>query len=162
MSAALSAVNADAVEKGIPFRHVLLDSWWYYKAKGRGGALNWTAMELDTWGRVFDGGNAGIRAMVEETGWKIIAHNRYWDHETTYAKANGGQWDFFVDPAGDGTMAVPLEQAFWEWLLTSSVTEWGLTTYEQVRAVEGALTAWAAEGALTAWAAEQPWGLCTL
>ena len=25
----------------------------------------------------------------------------------------------------------PLEQAFWEWLLTSAVKDWGLTTYEQ-------------------------------
>jgi hypothetical protein len=80
---------------------------------------------------IFTGGNAGIRALVERTNWKIIAHNRYWSANTDYAKANGGAWDFFVDPAGAGQMAVPLQQAFWEWLLTSSVTEWGLTTYEQ-------------------------------
>ena len=47
------------------------------------------------------------------------------------ATANGGAFDFYVDPAGDGSMAVPLQQEFWEWLLTSAVTEWGLTTYEQ-------------------------------
>ena len=28
-------------------------------------------------------------------------------------------------------MAVPLDQEFWKYLLSSSVTEWGLTTYEQ-------------------------------
>ena len=35
-------------------------------------------------------------------------------------------------------MAVPLQQEFWEWLLTSAVTEWGLTTYEQ-ECVQGLL-----------------------
>jgi hypothetical protein len=28
-------------------------------------------------------------------------------------------------------MALPLESAFWEYLLTDAVTEWGLATYEQ-------------------------------
>ena len=32
--------------------------------------------------------------------------------------------------ASDFYLAVPLQQAFWEWLLTDA-TEWGLATYEQ-------------------------------
>jgi hypothetical protein len=80
---------------------------------------------------IFTDGNAGIRALVEKTNWKITAHNRWWSANTDYAKANGGAYDFFVDPEGRGDMAVPVQQEFWEWLLTSSVTEWGLTTYEQ-------------------------------
>lgn len=90
--------------------------------------MNWTAQDGPGW---FTGGNAGIRALVEQTGWKIIAHNRYWSPHTNYAKQNGGDWDFFIDAAGAGDMAVPLDQAFWVWLLTSSVAEWGLATYEQ-------------------------------
>ena len=124
-SVALAAVGDYAVAAGIPYRGVLLDSWWYFKGVG-GGVKNWTAMPS-----IFTGGNAGIRALVEKTGWKITAHNRYWSANTDYATVNGGLYDFFVDPAGDGSMAVPLQQEFWEWLLTSSVTEWGLTTYEQ-------------------------------
>lgn len=80
---------------------------------------------------VFTGGNAGIRALVEKTDWKITAHNRYWSANTDYARQNGGDFDFFVDPQGQGSMAVPLEQRFWEYLLTDSVTEWSLNTYEQ-------------------------------
>jgi hypothetical protein len=73
-----------------------------------------------------------VRALVELTGWKIIAHNRYWSPYTNYAKANGGEWDFFIDaPLTGNDMAVPLEQAFWVWLLKDSVKVWGLTTYEQ-------------------------------
>ncbi len=83
---------------------------------------------------VFPDGNQGIREMQEATGWHITAHNRYWSRDTNYAVQNGGNWSFYVDqsnsPAG-GQMALPLQQAFWEWLLTSSQREWGLTTYEQ-------------------------------
>lgn len=105
----------------IPYRGVLLDSWWYFKGES-GGVKNWTAMPS-----VFTGGNAGIRALVEKTNWKITAHNRYWSANTDYARQNGGDFDFFVDPQGQGSMAVPLEQRFWEYLLTDSVTEWGLS-----------------------------------
>jgi hypothetical protein len=70
--------------------------------------------------------------LAETTNWKIIAHNRYWSPYTNYAKVNGGAYDFFIDTPGTGSgMAVPLDQAFWVWLLQDSVSEWGLTTYEQ-------------------------------
>ena len=127
-SVALAAVSDYAKAQGIPYRFVLLDSYWYYKDPPKGGVINWTAQDGPGW---FTGGNAGIRALVEYTGWKIIAHNRYWSPNTTYARQNGGDWDFFIDGAGTGTMAVPLDQAFWVWLLTSSAAEWGLTVLEQ-------------------------------
>ena len=52
----------------------------YYKGVGT-GVKNWTAMPS-----IFKGGNAGIRALVDKTGWKIVAHNRYWSANTDYAK----------------------------------------------------------------------------
>jgi hypothetical protein len=91
--------------------------------------LNWTAQDSEGY---FTGGNAGLRALAASTGWKIIAHNRYWSPFTNYAKVNGGPWNFFIDAPGTGAgMAVPLDQAFWVWLLQDSVKEWGLSTYEQ-------------------------------
>ena len=42
----------------------------YFKGVG-GGVKNWTAMPS-----VFPGGNAGIGALVDATGWKVTAHNR--------------------------------------------------------------------------------------
>jgi hypothetical protein len=172
--AMLLEVSAYAKTQGIPYRGVLLDSWWcvahprarrtpalsisaysgtsippkiyfqfstippssspphpprcrYFKGVGD-GVYNWTAMPS-----VFAGGNLGIREMVNQTGWQITAHNRYWSADTNYAKANGGDWDFYVDPKGQGNnMAVPLQQSFWEMLLSSSWTEWGTSgTYEQ-------------------------------
>jgi hypothetical protein len=77
---------------------------------------------------IFDGGNAGIRALVDKFGWKVTAHNRWWSANTDYARQNGGDFDFFID-SGKGVMAVPLSSEFWTWLLTQSVDEWGLTTY---------------------------------
>lgn len=63
---------------------------------------------------------------------RSIAHNRYWADDVAYAKQNGGNWDFFIDPPGQGNkMAVPLQAEFWEWLLSTSVANWGLNTYEQ-------------------------------
>lgn len=41
-SVALAAVNDYALASHIPYRHILLDSWWYYKEepkKGVSGAL---------------------------------------------------------------------------------------------------------------------------
>lgn len=59
---------------------------------------------------------------------------RYWSADNSYAQQNGGAWPFYVDakggPAGS-SMAVPLTQGFWEYLLLDAVQEWGLTTYEQ-------------------------------
>ena len=69
-SATLDAVADDAMAKSIPFKFILLDSWWYYKGAS-GGVTNWTARP-----DVFTGGDAGITALVEKTGWKITAHNR--------------------------------------------------------------------------------------
>lgn len=69
---ALMAVYNESQSLDIPYKVVLLDSWWYYKGIGD-GVKNWTAMPS-----TFPGGNAGIRELTAATGWKIIAHNRYW------------------------------------------------------------------------------------
>ena len=101
----------------------------YYKDFPKGGVINWTAQSESPY---FTGGNAGIRSLVDTTGWKVIAHNRYWSVNTTYATQNGGAWPFFIDASADlNHMAVPLSQDFWVWLLESAVRDWGLTTYEQ-------------------------------
>jgi hypothetical protein len=127
-SVALAQVHAYAQSQGIPFRHVLLDSFWYYKQPPKGGTLNWTAQDSSPY---FTGGNAGIAELVALTGWKVIAHNRYWSRYTQYAKQNGGQWDFALDTSQEDGLAVPLQQSFWEWLLSSSAAQWGLSVYEQ-------------------------------
>jgi hypothetical protein len=64
--------------------------------------------------------------LQEATGWRIVAHNRYWSANTDYATQNGGAYPFYIDKAGSaagGQMAVPLTADFWEFLLTSSQKE---------------------------------------
>jgi hypothetical protein len=58
-----------------------------------------------------------------------------------YAKVNGGKYDFIVErrkmrlgeKIEDGGLAVPLDQSFWDDLMSDRVARWNLTTYEQVR-----------------------------
>eukprot|EP01060_Flectonema_neradi_P022193 TRINITY_DN3046_c2_g1_i1.p1 TRINITY_DN3046_c2_g1~~TRINITY_DN3046_c2_g1_i1.p1 ORF type:complete len:565 (+),score=113.29 TRINITY_DN3046_c2_g1_i1:50-1696(+) len=110
-------IKAYTEEANIPIHHWLMDSWWYYKGK-QNGVKNWTAMPS-----IFPD---GIDTVYNKTQWPIIAHNRYWSPQTDYAKQNGGEWDFIIEAEA----AMPIDQAFWDWLLGSSKS-WGLRVYEQ-------------------------------
>ena len=118
------AVKKQAEVQNIPYRHALIDSWWYFKGTG-GGIANWTARP-----GVFykDGGDADLVRLNQETGWPFIAHNRYWSSNTPYSKDNGGDYEF--SPIINGSYVVPLEQRFWDDLM-SNASKWGLKTYEQ-------------------------------
>ena len=112
-------VAAYAAKKRIPYQYWLADSWWYYKGPTN-GVKNWTAMTS-----VFP---HGLEYVYKQTKWLVQGHNRYWDSDTDYAKQNGGQYDFLIDP--DSNYALPVDQSFWDFLMQSS-REWGLTVYEQ-------------------------------
>lgn len=74
------------------------------------------------------GGSAhsGLQRLHNATGWVYTAHNRMWAGDTTYAKQNGGQFDFTVA----GGTSLPMTEDFWMWLIGDSV-KWGLQMYEQ-------------------------------
>ena len=110
-----------ADEQDLPYKYILLDSWWYYRGDN-GGVSEWTARE-----DVFP---EGIENLYEETGWLVQAHNRYWAYENVYASQNGGEYDFIEDenlPKG----AVPIGSNFWDNLLSDGALNWGLRIYEQ-------------------------------
>lgn len=44
----------------------------------------------------------------------LVSLCRYWAGNTTYAKDNGGSWDFIVEP--ENQLAIPVEEAFWEYV----------------------------------------------
>lgn len=79
---------------------------------------------------VFPGGNAGIQQLHEETGWPLMAHNRWWSNRTQYA----ANWSFAVESHSmaypDIGMAMPLDRRFWDSLFEEA-KGWGLHTYEQ-------------------------------
>lgn len=115
----LIGVRQYADAAGIPYRYVLLDSWWYFKGTNSGVAT-WDAMPS-----IFP---HGLEYLYNVTNWPQQLHNRYWASNTTYAKQNGGKWDFLIDQTGD--IALPLDPAFWDMLLTTK-RDTGMIMYEQ-------------------------------
>jgi len=104
-------------ETKLPYRHILLDSWWYYQGVG-GGVKEW-APRPD----IFPD---GMQYVHNATGWQIMAHNRYWAKDTVYAKQNGGEFDFIIEKS----KAMPTDDAFWDFLIDQAA-RWGIVVYEQ-------------------------------
>ena len=101
----------------IPYRHLELDSFWYYKAAG-GGVLNWTAMPS-----AFP---SGLVEFARRIQMPFTAHNRWWAPNPSYAKQFGGQYDWIVEPSH----SVPVDPRFWPDLFNNA-SQWGLRVYEQ-------------------------------
>jgi len=121
---AMTGVHDYSVKENIPYKHLLLDSWWY--TKGDAGGLK----EWDATNSTFPD---GLAPFAKKTGWKFQMHNRHWSDNNVYAKQNGGNYDFVLDPAPAGSgMAMPLGQHLWDDLM-SNKTENGipLSVYEQ-------------------------------
>ena len=106
-------IAQDAATQKIPYRYWLADSWWYYKGV-KDGVKNWTSMKS-----VFPD---GLKYIYDETGWLVQGHNRFWSMNTDYAKQNGGNWNFILDP--DSQYALPYDQEFWNYLMQTS-RKWG-------------------------------------
>ena len=119
---ALTGVHGYAAKEDIPYKHVLLDSWWYTKGEA-GGVKEW-----DATGSTFP---HGLRAFATTTGWRFMMHNRHWSDDNVYGSKNGGKYAFVYTPNGS-QMAMPTEQALWDDLMANK-TQGGvpLSVYEQ-------------------------------
>ena len=110
---------ADSVK--IPYKYILLDSWWYFKG-ANGGVSQWTARP-----DVFPN---GLVYLYNKTNWLVQAHNRYWAEDSVYSTENGGNFNFIEDHVKHG--AAPNDEKFWDYLLGSPTgQDWGLRVYEQ-------------------------------
>lgn len=116
----LVGVKKYADSEQIPYKYILLDSWWYYKGEN-GGVSDWTAMP-----DIFPN---GIEALYNATGWLVQAHNRYWALDNVYSKTNGGSFEFVEDTVKEGS--VPVQESLWKQLLEGPSKNWGLAVYEQ-------------------------------
>ena len=58
----------------------------------------------------------------------VTAHNKFWDIKVYYARQNGGNYNFILDPLSGKSL--PDDYKFWQDLLFNG-TQWGLKTYEQ-------------------------------
>eukprot|EP00051_Salpingoeca_urceolata_P021745 m.344479 g.344479 ORF g.344479 m.344479 type:complete len:749 (-) comp19854_c2_seq17:290-2536(-) len=110
-------VHEYAQKEGIPYKYVLLDSWWYYKGK-YDGVKTWDAMPT-----IFPN---GLEYLFNVTGWPTQLHNRFWAPDNTYAKQNGGDYEFIIEEK----YALPIEQRFWDMLMLEKRKS-GMFMYEQ-------------------------------
>merc|ERR1712032_1410331 len=97
---------------------------------GKGGGVQ-------TWEPRADIFPNGLQNLFEKTGWPQQLHNRYWDPNNTYAKRNGGKYNFVCDDeeksafsAKPTAVCVPDDQSFWDDLI-SNHTATGMFMYEQ-------------------------------
>jgi len=104
----------------VPVKHMLVDSYWYYKDE-RDAVTNWTARA-----DIFPHGIRGLHDGLG--GMPLIAHNRWWSDENVYARENGGHHEFVFDR--ETHFALPLAYDFWFQLLTQA-RQWGVWVYEQ-------------------------------
>ncbi|PVD22557.1 hypothetical protein C0Q70_18373 [Pomacea canaliculata] len=110
-------VRAYSLQSNVPYRYLQYDSWWYYKSIQDG---------VKTWESRPDVFPDGFEYVHQKTALPVSAHNRYWASDTTYARHNGGNYNFVVETF----KAVPDDQTFWNDLFANA-TRWGLYTYEQ-------------------------------
>ena len=115
-----------ADQEAIPYKYVLLDSWWYYQGVG-GGVTNWI-------GRPGISSRTATTYLRNKTGWPIMGHNRFWAVDNVYCTQNGGDYDFVVEKKGDearqATTPGRWSSASGTTLLYNS-SKWGLFMYEQ-------------------------------
>lgn len=95
------------------------DSWWYGGPQ-HGGCVKW-----DTLPTVFPDGMINL---YQKTKYQSVAHSRWWSGNVTYARQNGGKYNFLIDQ--NTQKALPNDQTFWNDLFANA-SKWGLHTYEQ-------------------------------
>ncbi|KAK3772128.1 hypothetical protein RRG08_058191 [Elysia crispata] len=114
----LLLIQKNANDQNIPYRYIQLDSWFYPKDSVQ-AVTTWDATE-----NVFP---KGIPELQGRLHLPLVAHNRYWSVNTTYAKQRGGHFDFFIGH----NLSLPTSEIFWQYLLGHAKEEWGLIVYEQ-------------------------------
>ena len=83
----------------IPIRWMQYDSWFYEKGRGAG---------VKTWIPTEKKFPSGPQAAYYKHGHQLQCHNRWWAPDNTYAKQNGGEYDFVIEPDGV-TIPGPIE-----------------------------------------------------
>ena len=106
-------VKAYADAQHIPYKYWLSDSRWYLHGDD-GGVVTWDPMA-----EFFP---QGFPNLTKGLDWKLVAHNRYFSSQSTYAQQNGGKYKFIVQ----GNSSLPIDQQFWTDLFAAR-SDWGLT-----------------------------------
>ena len=97
-----------------PLRTGLTDSRWYEEGRDSG---------LVTWVPKTEHFPSGFAAVTKNLTWALVAHTRYYSSQTTYAKQNGGTYDFLVQ----FNSSLPIDSRFWPDIFHQR-SDWGLVT----------------------------------
>jgi hypothetical protein len=120
-------------QRGIPFQYFQLDSWWYrkiQKPEWRRPPKAWFSRLVkglaqggtDVWDGIPTHFPRGLAAFRQDLGLPLAAHARWFSPESSLVP----RYDWELSDFG----AVPLEQRFWDDLMTYCV-ENGIKHYEQ-------------------------------
>ncbi|XP_067662767.1 uncharacterized protein [Haliotis asinina] len=102
---------------GLPVRYFQYDDWWYY-VDPHNAIMQWKPRP-----DVFP---SGLEWLYNKTSLPVLAHSKFWSSNNTYAKKNGGAYNFIID----GDKALPTDERFWQDLM-SSARQWGLVVFEE-------------------------------
>ena len=95
---------------------------WYQKGS-LNGVRTWDAPPTTFPGSDGTGGDRAINELANATGWRILAHTRFFAADTSYARQNGGRYEFVVERGRysahpvDSGLALPVDERFWRELL---------------------------------------------
>jgi hypothetical protein len=121
-------VLAYAKQIGVPYRHVMYDSWWYWK-ECSGSTNSWLACKgaVELWEPRDDVFPDGFN--FKPDGLPLVLHNRWFSgNNNSYIKKLGFQDSFIVESNHD--FALPIKSDVFKYLM-GRAQAWGMQVYEQ-------------------------------
>ena len=121
-------VLAYAKQIGVPYRHVMYDSWWYWK-ECSGSTNSWLACKgaVELWEPRDDVFPDGFNFKPDNL--PLVLHNRWFSgNNNTYITQLGFKDSFIVEAKHD--FALPIKADVFKYLM-GRAKQWGMTVYEQ-------------------------------
>jgi hypothetical protein len=116
---------------GLPYQHIMYDSWWYWKECPPGETNNtWLKCKgaVELWEPRLDVFHDGFNFIAPKP---LALHNRWFSAtNNSYIKTLGFADSFIVEEAVD--FALPIRADVFTYLMGKAKT-WGMVMYEQVR-----------------------------
>ena len=139
----LVQVHEDLRRRNVPYRWMLIDSYWYGETRYHGNWLweggPWlTTSQLPTYPQRFA---HGLEWMHDRLGgMRFAAHSGHWARNTPYANASDPRFinDSIWARSGGGEPQYPLDRKLWDHLFTANKA-WGLDLIKQDHISENAI-----------------------
>ena len=129
MQTTIVDVLAYGASLGIPYRHLMYDSWWYWKECGAAPQNTWLSCKgaVEVWEPRDDVFPDGFDFRPDAL--PLVLHNRWFSAiNNTYIRELGFADSFIAEPAHD--FALPIRSDVFTYLMAKAV-KWGMKVYEQ-------------------------------